>query len=169
MACRKARFGLFRADSGYDGVAPTFPRLDGQRFLLPRGPRPRESGSPPTIAGSAGATTSPSIDRDRGVPGRGFIQRKVILVQEIVVPTENPIRVNVFEISDSQKMKRRPRETGDQNVTLLHRGGILSNHGQNSNSPETRTALSLFSFKTDYLSLGEAKLSPRLSLAAATT
>ena len=32
-----------------------------------------------------------------------------------------------------------------------------------------RTALSLFSFKTDYLSLDEAKLSPRLSLAAATT
>ena len=32
-----------------------------------------------------------------------------------------------------------------------------------------RTALSLFSFKTGYLSLEEAKLSPRLSLAAATT
>ena len=103
MACRKARFGLFRSDSGYDRVAPTFPRLDGQRFSLPRGPRPRESGSPPTIAGSARATTSPSIDRERGVPGRAFIQRKVILVQEIVVPTENPIRVKAFEISDSQE------------------------------------------------------------------
>jgi len=34
---------------------------------------------------------------------------------------------------------------------------------------EIRTALSLFSFKTDYLFLEEAKLSPRLSLAAATT
>jgi hypothetical protein len=30
-------------------------------------------------------------------------------------------------------------------------------------------ALSLFSFKTDYLSLEEAKVSPRLSFAAATT
>ena len=36
-----------------------------------------------------------------------------------------------------KKMKRRPCESGDQNVALLHRGGILRNHGQNSNSPET--------------------------------
>src|SRR5271167_1791300 len=62
MTWRKARFGLFRYDSGYDRVAPTFPRPDGQRFSLPRGPRPRKSGSPSTIASSARATTSPSTD-----------------------------------------------------------------------------------------------------------
>ena len=51
MTWGKARFGLFRYDSGYDRIAPTFPRLDGQRFPLPRGPRPRKSGSPSAIAG----------------------------------------------------------------------------------------------------------------------
>ena len=45
-----------------DRVAPTFPRLDGQRFPFPRGPRPRKPGSPSAIAGSARATTSSSID-----------------------------------------------------------------------------------------------------------
>src|SRR5271167_78268 len=48
--------------SRYDRVAPTFPRLDGQRFPFPGGPRPRKPGSPSAIAGSARATTSPSID-----------------------------------------------------------------------------------------------------------
>src|SRR5260370_13949693 len=62
MTWRKARFGLFRYNSGYDRVAPTFPRLVGQRFPFPGGPRPREPGSPSAIAGSARATTSPSID-----------------------------------------------------------------------------------------------------------
>src|SRR4029077_12306908 len=61
MTWRKAKFGLFRYDSGYDRVAPTFPRLVGQRFPFPGGPRPREPGSPSAIAGSARATTSPSI------------------------------------------------------------------------------------------------------------
>ena len=36
-------------------VAPTFPRLDSQRFQFPRGPRPRK-------LGSRRQTTSPSID-----------------------------------------------------------------------------------------------------------
>jgi hypothetical protein len=62
MTWRKARFGFFRYDSGYDRVAPTFPRLDGQCFPLTRGPRPRKPGTPSTINGSARATTSPSID-----------------------------------------------------------------------------------------------------------
>src|SRR5260370_3251054 len=62
MTWRKARFGLFRYDSGYYRVAPTFPRLVGQRFPFPGGPRPREPGSPSTIVGFACATTSPSID-----------------------------------------------------------------------------------------------------------
>src|SRR4029077_17020903 len=61
MTWRKARFGLFRYNSGYDRVAPTSPRLVGQRFPFPGGPRPREPGSPSAIAGSARATTSPSI------------------------------------------------------------------------------------------------------------
>jgi hypothetical protein len=60
MTWRKAGFGLFLYHSCHDHVAPTFPRLDGERFPLPRGPRPRKSG-PPSIAGSARATTSPSI------------------------------------------------------------------------------------------------------------
>src|SRR5260370_33451405 len=55
-------FGFFRYNSCHDCVAPTFPRLVGQRFPFPRGPRPREPGSPSAIAGSARATTSPSID-----------------------------------------------------------------------------------------------------------
>jgi hypothetical protein len=38
------------------------PWVDRQLFSLPRGPCPRKPGSPPTIAGSARATTSPSID-----------------------------------------------------------------------------------------------------------
>ena len=42
MTWRKARFGLFRYISAYDRVAPTFPRLVGQRFPFPGGPRPRE-------------------------------------------------------------------------------------------------------------------------------
>ncbi len=42
MTWRKARFGPFRYNSGYDRVAPTFPRLVGQRFPFPGGPRPRE-------------------------------------------------------------------------------------------------------------------------------
>jgi hypothetical protein len=62
MTWRKGGCGLFRYDSGYDRVASTFPRLDSQRFPLPRGPRPRKPGSPSTIAGSAHATTSLSID-----------------------------------------------------------------------------------------------------------
>jgi len=72
-----------------------------------------------------------------GVSARAFIQRlwKVILVQEIVVPTENPIRVKPLKSAIFKKMKRMPRELDNQNVTLLHRGGILRNHGQNSNSP----------------------------------
>jgi len=36
--------------------------VDRQLFSLPRGPRPRKLGSPSAIAGSACATTSPSID-----------------------------------------------------------------------------------------------------------
>jgi len=36
--------------------------VDDQRFPLPRGPRPRKPRSSTTIAGSARATTSPSID-----------------------------------------------------------------------------------------------------------
>jgi hypothetical protein len=60
MTWRKARFRLFRYNSGYDRIAPTFPRLVGQRFPFPGGPRPREPGSPSAIAGSARATTSPS-------------------------------------------------------------------------------------------------------------
>src|SRR5260370_40047089 len=55
-------FGFFRYNSCPDCVAPTFPRLVGQRFPFPGGPRPRELGSPSAIAGSARATTSPSID-----------------------------------------------------------------------------------------------------------
>src|SRR4029077_15569690 len=51
-----------RYNSGYDCIAPTFPRLVGQRFPFPGGPRPREPGSPSAIAGSARATTAPSID-----------------------------------------------------------------------------------------------------------
>src|SRR5260370_16187320 len=62
MTWGKAPFGLFRYDSGYDRVAPTFPRLVGKRFPFPGGPRPREPGSPSAIAGSARATTSPSIN-----------------------------------------------------------------------------------------------------------
>ena len=62
MTWRKARFGLFRYNSGYDHVAPTFPRLVGQRFPFPGGPRPREPGSPSAIAGSARATASQSIN-----------------------------------------------------------------------------------------------------------
>src|SRR4029077_19465906 len=61
MTRRKAEFGLFRYNSGYDRVPPTFPRLVGQRFPFPGGPRPREPGSPSAIAGAARATTSPSI------------------------------------------------------------------------------------------------------------
>jgi putative transposase len=49
MTWSKARFGLFRYDSAYDRVAPTFPRLVGQRFPFPGGPRPREPGSPPAL------------------------------------------------------------------------------------------------------------------------
>src|SRR5258708_20329356 len=55
-------FGFFRYNSCHDCVAPTFPRLVGQRFPFPGGPRPREPGSPSAIAGSARATTPPSID-----------------------------------------------------------------------------------------------------------
>lgn len=33
----------FPIDSGYDRFAPTSPRLDGQRFQFPGGPRPRKS------------------------------------------------------------------------------------------------------------------------------
>jgi hypothetical protein len=39
MTWRKARFGLFRYNSGFDRVAPTFPRLVGQRFPFPGGER----------------------------------------------------------------------------------------------------------------------------------
>src|SRR5260370_3365485 len=53
--------GFFRYNSCPDCVASTFPRLVGQRFPFPGGPRPREPGSPSAIAGSARATTSPSI------------------------------------------------------------------------------------------------------------
>jgi hypothetical protein len=62
MTWRKARFRLFRYNSGYDRVAPTFPRLVGKRFPFPGEPRPREPGSPSAIAGAACATTSPSIN-----------------------------------------------------------------------------------------------------------
>src|SRR5260370_28630283 len=37
-------FGFFRYNSCHDRVAPTFPRLLGQRFPFPGGPRPREPG-----------------------------------------------------------------------------------------------------------------------------
>jgi transposase InsO family protein len=43
-------------------LRPTFLRLVGGRFPFPGGPRPRKPGSPSAIAGSAHATTSPSID-----------------------------------------------------------------------------------------------------------
>jgi hypothetical protein len=43
MTWRKARFGLFRYNSGFDRVAPTFPRLVGQRFPFLRGERKRVS------------------------------------------------------------------------------------------------------------------------------
>src|SRR6266478_4033232 len=46
----------------HDRVAPAFPRLVGQFAQLPGGPRPRKRGSPSAIAGTARATTSPSID-----------------------------------------------------------------------------------------------------------
>src|SRR4029077_5327885 len=62
MTWRKAGFGFFRYNSCHDCVAPTFPRLVGQRFPFPGGPRPRELGSPSAIAGSARATSSPSIN-----------------------------------------------------------------------------------------------------------
>ena len=38
MTWRKARFGLFRNNSGQDCVASTFPRLVRQRFPFPGGP-----------------------------------------------------------------------------------------------------------------------------------
>jgi hypothetical protein len=57
---RKTGFRFFRYNSCHDCVASTFPRLVGQRFPFPGGPRPREPGSPSAIAGSARATTSPS-------------------------------------------------------------------------------------------------------------
>jgi hypothetical protein len=47
----------------HDRVAPASPRVDGQRFPFPRGPRPRKPGSASAIAGFTRATTSPSIDR----------------------------------------------------------------------------------------------------------
>ena len=52
---------------------------------------------------------------------RAFIQRlwKVILVQEIVVPTENPIRVKPLTSATFKKMKRRPRESDNQNVNIV--------------------------------------------------
>src|SRR6516225_5621950 len=59
---RKAGFRFFRYNSCHDCVASTFPRLVGRHFPFSGGPRPREPGSPSTIAGSACATTSPSID-----------------------------------------------------------------------------------------------------------
>jgi hypothetical protein len=54
------------------------------------------------------------------VSARAFIKRlwKVILVQEIVVPTENPIRVKPLKSATFKKMKRRPRESDNQNVTF---------------------------------------------------
>jgi hypothetical protein len=59
---RKTVFRFFRYNSCHDCVASTFPRLVGQRFPFPGGPRPREPRSPSAIAGSARATTSPSIN-----------------------------------------------------------------------------------------------------------
>jgi hypothetical protein len=53
---------IFPLESLHDRVAPTFLRLVGERFPFPGGPRPRKPGSPSAIAGSAHATTSPSID-----------------------------------------------------------------------------------------------------------
>jgi hypothetical protein len=52
----------FPLESCHDRVAPAFPRLVGQFFQLPGGPRPRKHGSPSAIAGTARAMTSPSID-----------------------------------------------------------------------------------------------------------
>ena len=59
---RKTGFRFSRYNSCHDCVASTFPRLVGRHFPFSGGPRPREPGSPSTIAGSACATTSPSID-----------------------------------------------------------------------------------------------------------
>ncbi len=58
----KSCIRIFPLNSCHDRVAPTFPRLVGQRFPFPGGPRPREPRSPSAIAGSARTTTSPSID-----------------------------------------------------------------------------------------------------------
>src|SRR5580765_8834268 len=62
MTWRKAGFRFFRYNSCHERVASTFPRLVGQRFPFPGGPHPREPRSPWAIAGSACATTSPSIN-----------------------------------------------------------------------------------------------------------
>ena len=84
-------------------------RLDGQRFPLSRGPRPRKSGSPSAIAGSARATTSPSRSRfreamadvpqkpSRGHCCNGFLHRpnahvwcSVLLFRHRPRPAEDP-------------------------------------------------------------------------------
>jgi hypothetical protein len=81
MTWRNHRFEMFRYGFGYDRVATAFPRLDGQRFPLPRGPRPRKSSSLSAIAGSARAKTSPSID-DPAQAVLGCVTNVLVWVEE---------------------------------------------------------------------------------------
>jgi hypothetical protein len=104
MTWRRARFGFFRYNSCHDCVASTFPRLVGQHFPFPGGPRPREPGSPSATASSARATTSPSINCP---------------AQAVLGCVANVLVRQIEELAPSRKKSCKCRETTIWRTTTL--------------------------------------------------
>src|SRR5215471_354868 len=91
MTCEKTGFRFFRYNFCHDCVASTSPRVDCQLFSLPRGPRPRELGSPPATARFACATASYSIY----CPAQtvlGGVENVLVWVEEASRPGYSPKR-----------------------------------------------------------------------------
>jgi hypothetical protein len=72
---------------------------DGQRFPFPGGPRPRKPGSASAIAGSAPATTSPSLDSPAQAV-LGCVENLLVVSAESLIGPQlgnNPLNLGIRE------------------------------------------------------------------------